>query len=106
MSYQALKAALVPIYIRYLPPQDGWDHSFQFGVHVRDGQGVDYVIRSTGSDGIPDEVETYRPLSSSNFASDIIFGEGEFKVYPRVIERVNSSILPASQPMGLQHQKK
>lgn len=50
LTYAELRAALVPTYIRQLPPVDGWDSSFQFAVVLRDGQGVDYLIRSLGSD--------------------------------------------------------
>ena len=85
VSYEALRKALVPTYIRNLPQTDAWGHPLEFAVHMKNSQAVDYVIRSVGSDGAEDDGGKYMPRTTSGFTGDIVFSEGEFKVYPSAL---------------------
>jgi hypothetical protein len=87
VSHEALRKALVPTYIRSLPQTDAWGHPLQFAVHIENSKAVDYVIRSTGSDRSEDDDGKYLPSTTSGFAADIVFSEGEFKVYPSALRQ-------------------
>jgi general secretion pathway protein G len=74
-SVEELKTYVVPAYIRTLPGHDGWGNDFIVQSSPRE-----YVLLSTGRDGLLDESE---PAGATNtYDSDIVFSNGSFVQWP------------------------
>lgn len=69
-----LAAALVPTYIKALPAQDGWGHTFRVS-----SDGESYQLASPGKDGV---FETCERGQTTRFDDDICFADGHFVRYP------------------------
>ncbi|HVN74724.1 MAG TPA: prepilin-type N-terminal cleavage/methylation domain-containing protein [Thermoanaerobaculaceae bacterium] len=72
---ELLEPYLVPTYVRHLPGLDGWSRMVLY-----DANGLDYTLRSLGSDGLE---ETGPPLgATTSFADDIVISNGIFVQWP------------------------
>lgn len=71
-----------PTYIRIVPLRDGWDSWLEYG---SGNNGSDYVIRSTGRDGIAETSPTFS--QTTDFNSDIIMVDGEFVQLPYGVQK-------------------
>jgi general secretion pathway protein G len=78
---QSIADEVEPVYIRTLPLVDGWGNSILIA-----SNGQAYVIVSAGKDG---ELEAdwnaemeIEPHSTSSFTNDIVFGSGQFLIWP------------------------
>jgi type II secretion system protein G len=90
-SVGGLGPYLQPFYIKVLPVQDGWGHSFQY-----ESQGVGenqdlYSITSYGRDGVTGGTVATDPANSpylvtsmAGFSNDIVFSNGNFTFAPKV----------------------
>jgi len=66
---------LVPTYVRHLEGVDGWARAI-----VYEASGLDYTVRSLGSDGI---AQVGAPLGgTTSFADDIVISNGIFVQWP------------------------
>lgn len=74
--HPSMVSSLEPTYIRKLPLSDGWGAPFLYRTTPKDDN---YVIVSTGRDGIPGPF-TLGPTTS--FDADIVFSNGQFVQYP------------------------
>jgi len=81
LSYSTLSGKLSPEYIKTLPENDGWGNPYTFIVST---PGTDYVIWSTGKDGI----RTVYLGPTADFNCDIIFLNGNFIAYPAGAQNV------------------
>ena len=75
---------LEPVYVRELPTVDGWKKPLLYW-----SDGDHYRIVSTGKDGAVDqewsgEIEAE---PTQEFIRDIVFGDGQFYVYPEGTQR-------------------
>ena len=79
-TYDQLRDALVPTYIKGLPQVDAWGHPYEFGA-------VDsvYGIRSPGRDGVY-EGTTYVAGETDNPDCDIVYSNGNFVRYPKAVQ--------------------
>jgi type II secretion system protein G len=68
---------LNPTYLRTVPLSDGWNSYFQYGASTSRS---DFVVRSTGADGVPDS--TSAGGATTNFNADIILVDGAFVQWP------------------------
>jgi len=75
VSYGDLRRALEPKYVKHLPRNDGWGNAFQFV-----GTDQEYSIRALGSDHRVDA--KFVPGATTDFARDILYGNGTFISYP------------------------
>ncbi|HQR45485.1 MAG TPA: prepilin-type N-terminal cleavage/methylation domain-containing protein [Thermoanaerobaculia bacterium] len=74
--------ALSPTYLRTVPLVDGWNSWFTYG---SDAASANYVIRSNGADGVPEDSPAFGETHS--FASDVILVNGSFVQYPEGTQR-------------------
>lgn len=72
----SMVSSLEPTYIRKLPLSDGWGSPFLYRTTPKNDN---YVIVSTGRDGIPG---TFTLGSTTSFDADIVFSNGQFLQYP------------------------
>lgn len=72
VSYEQLRSALSPKYLKDVPRYDGWGREFEFFLGA-----TSYSIRSAGSDGRA-EGDRYVARSVNTFESDLVFSEGSF----------------------------
>lgn len=72
----SMVSSLEPTYIRKLPLSDGWGSSFLYRITPKNDN---YVIVSTGRDGIPGP---FTLGSTTSFDADIVFSNGQFLQYP------------------------
>lgn len=75
VSYDEMRRALEPTYIKHLPRTDGWGNPFQFTSSEQD-----YTIRALGSDHRVDA--TFIPGPTTDFARDLVYANGSFLAYP------------------------
>ena len=80
MTYEDVRNALVPNYIRELPRFDGWGRPLEFGA-----VGATYGIRSAGRDGVY-EGTSYAAGVADNPDCDIVFSNGNFIRYADVMQ--------------------
>jgi len=76
VTWDELEAVLTPTYLRDVPRLDAWDNPFEYNATT-----AEYYIRSAGKDrvfGGP----TYDTAQTHNFDCDIVYGNGNFLVYP------------------------
>lgn len=66
---------LVPTYLKVLPYQDGWKRAIPYY-----SQGLEYTVRSNGSDGIMQPGAPMGP--TTNFADDLVMVNGVFVQWP------------------------
>ncbi len=66
---------IMPIYIKQVPPNDGWGNTLQWET---DANGTTYTVESYGKDGISDASSGGR----TNFNDDITFVDGSFTSWP------------------------
>lgn len=88
VTLEELRAALVPTYIKTLPPQDGWGNRWVFRIANVDAKGAaqSYLIRSSGSDGSLDAgVDDDANKTIVSFEQDIVFRDGSFTQVPEGI---------------------
>lgn len=78
VPYERLQRALEPTYIKQLPRADGWGNPFEFTAGVQE-----YSVRATGNDARMDAKIV--PGPTTDFARDIIYGNGTFVAYPEGI---------------------
>lgn len=79
ISQAEVKKLLVGRYIREMPVKDGWGNDFEYRATANA-----YVIRSLGSDGLPDP-EPYELEPTNSFSADILLSLGNFVRYPEGI---------------------
>ena len=77
-TYDEMRAALVPEYIREVPKYDGWGRPYEYGA-----LGLVYAIRSSGRDGVYEGTE-YVPGTAENPDCDLVFANGNFVRYADV----------------------
>src|SRR6478736_5144289 len=58
--------SLTPVYIKVIPPQDGWNHDIQYGTSAG---GTGYTVRSLGKDNVKNGTSG----AIKDFNCDIIF---------------------------------
>lgn len=80
-----LRSHLEPKYLQTLPVRDGWEHELRY--MPLPGRG--YVIVSAGANMTfeaesPDE---YASGVTTHFDCDIVFANGEFRLYPEGVQR-------------------
>ena len=80
MTYEDVRKALVPNYIRDIPRFDGWGRPLEFGA-----VGGIYGIRSPGRDGVF-EGTTYQNGVADNPDCDIVYSNGNFVRYADVMQ--------------------
>ena len=78
-----LERALVPIYIKKLPRNDGWGRPFdvRIGAYDSRGRAQMYAMRSYGSDGRADG-DTYASGVITHFREDLVMSDGNFVRHP------------------------
>jgi hypothetical protein len=79
-----VETLLVPDYLKFLPPDDGWGHPFEYRLAVDDPLAPRAIlIRSPGADGRFDgdayEIGAYDPRL---FDRDLVWGDGYFMSWP------------------------
>jgi type II secretion system protein G len=74
-NVESLTGYLCPTYVRSLPSDDAWHTPMLF-----ESEGLDYTVRSLGSDGVAQGSLTLGP--TTNFADDIIIVDGVFAQWP------------------------
>ena len=85
VTLEELRAALVPTYIKALPPLDGWGNRWVFRIADVNATGAaqTYIIRSSGSDGSLDAgIDDYANERIVAFDQDIVFVNGTFTQFP------------------------
>jgi general secretion pathway protein G len=75
-------ADLSPTYIRVAPLSDGWNSWYLYGSSATRS---DYLVRSSGADGVPQAAPVYGP--TTDFNADIILVDGAFVQYPEGAQR-------------------
>jgi general secretion pathway protein G len=75
-------ALLSPTYIRVTPLADGWNSWYLYGPSSLHG---DYLVRSSGADGVPQTSPTYG--ATTDFNADIILVDGAFVQFPEGAQR-------------------
>ena len=78
VTYENLRRAVEPTYVKHLARTDGWGNPFEFT-----GSAQEYSIRSLGSDRRADA--RFVPGATTDFASDIVYSNGTFLTYPEGI---------------------
>ena len=83
VTYTELRSVLVPTYANPLPERDGWGQPFDFATDEAWGtlKAQTYGIRSSGSDKTFNAT-SYTPGEFDKFDCDIVYGNGNFIVYP------------------------
>ena len=85
LSHGTIVAALSPTYLREIPSVDGWRRPLQFGFEPGEpGSAGSYAIRSAGRDGAFETA--YTPLVTNDPDCDIVWANGNFVVYPDVMQ--------------------
>ncbi len=86
----SLAADLVPIYIKVLPTQDGWDRPILYS-----NNGATFLLASFGEDGIQDQIyypdllcglELFYERTSHGEGADVVQACGRFAHWPRGTE--------------------
>ncbi len=72
---ESLAAYLLPTYLRSLPGDDAWQIPM-----VYESEGLDYTVRSLGSDGVAQASLAWGP--TTRFADDIVISNGIFVQWP------------------------
>ena len=72
---------LRPTYLRSVPLKDGWNSWFGYGTTPAR---TDYVLRSTGRDGVAESTPLYGPMT--DLAADIILVNGQFVQWPEGVQ--------------------
>jgi type II secretion system protein G len=87
--YAKLTPALVPTYIKLLPPKDGWGNLWRFqadAAFTDTTPAQNYLVWSAAKDGTSDGKAGFEtdPAGGAmtNFNNDIIFSNGVFLQYP------------------------
>src|SRR5688572_8509490 len=87
--YAKLSGALVPTYIKLLPPKDGWGNKWKFMADAAFGDATpaqNYLVWSAAKDGTSDGSAGFEasPVggATTNFNNDVIFSNGVFLQYP------------------------
>ena len=73
---------LSPTYIRVTPLADGWNSWYLYGPSAVHG---DYLVRSSGADGVPQTSPPYG--ATTDFNADIILVDGAFVQFPEGAQR-------------------
>ena len=73
---------LSPTYIRVTPLADGWNSWYLYGPSAVHG---DYLVRSSGADGVPQASPLYG--ATTDFNADIILVDGAFVQFPEGAQR-------------------
>jgi general secretion pathway protein G len=81
-TFGAAADNLSPTYIRVAPLQDGWNSWYLYGTGATKS---DYVVCSSGADGVPQGSPPYGP--TSDFNADIILVDGAFAQWPDGAQR-------------------
>jgi type II secretion system protein G len=84
-----LNDALVPTYIKLLPPKDGWGNKWRFNADAAFGDATpaqNYLVWSAAKDGTSNGSTGFEsdPVggATTNFNNDLIFSNGVFLQYP------------------------
>jgi type II secretion system protein G len=75
----SLTGYLVPTYVRTLPSADAWHTPILY-----QSEGLDYTVRSLGSDGVAQGSLT--PGPTAHFADDIVMSDGVFVQWPEGVQ--------------------
>ena len=70
-------SSISPTYLRVLPLVDGWNSWFNYGTSASKN---DFVVRSTGADGIAETTPAYG--ATTDFNADIILVDSTFVQFP------------------------
>ncbi|MHB8798775.1 MAG: type IV pilin protein [Thermoanaerobaculia bacterium] len=81
-NLQITQNYLQPTYIRTMPLVDGWNSWFTYGSNA---SRADYVLRSSGREGVPQTAPLYEP--TTDFRDDIIMVNGRFVQWPDGVQR-------------------
>jgi type II secretion system protein G len=73
----SVSASIAPTYLRMLPLVDGWSSYFTYGASTAKS---DYVLRSTGADGIAETTPAFG--GTTDFNADIILVDSIFVQFP------------------------
>jgi type II secretion system protein G len=80
LTWNQVQSVLSPTYLRDVPRVDAWGTEFQFN-----GTTAEYFIRSAGKDRIFSGT-TYDEIQTHVFDCDIVYGNGNFLVYPEGVQ--------------------
>ena len=69
-------------YMNKIPWNDGWGHPYHYATDTPKQQ---YVLISTGRDGVPDG--TINCITTTNFNDDIVYSNGSFIQWPEGIQK-------------------
>jgi len=83
-TWEQIQAVLTPTYLREVPRDDAWGTPLQFN-----GTTSEYYIRSAGKDRVFSG-DTYNEFVTHNFDCDIVYGNGNFLVYPDGVQLSSS----------------
>jgi len=83
-TWDQLETVLTPTYLRDVPRLDAWNHPFEFNATT-----AQYYIRSAGKDGVFGG-PTYEIAPTHNFDCDIVYGNGNFLVYPDGVQMTST----------------
>lgn len=81
-NLEATRAYLEPTYIRAAPLLDGWNSWFCYGTS---DPLTDYILRSNGRGGEPQETPLYGP--TTDLSADIILVNGQFVQWPEGVQQ-------------------
>jgi type II secretion system protein G len=81
-NLEATAAYIRPTYIRAVPLRDGWNSWFGYGTTQ---PGTDYVLRSTGREGVAQSTPLYGPMT--DLTADIILVNGQFVQWPEGVQQ-------------------
>lgn len=85
-----LRPLLAPVYIKYIPPNDGWGKPFIYeSAECADSKCLRYYVASGGKNlelerDRPSEYGT-SPITTSTFDADLVYSNGEFIVAPEAV---------------------
>lgn len=80
LTWAQVQSVLTPTYLRDVPRTDAWGTEFEFN-----GTAAEYFIRSAGKDRTFSGT-TYDEIQTHVFDCDIVYGNGNFLVYPEGIQ--------------------
>ena len=89
ITYDQLKATLVPTFIKTLPQKDGWGHDLEFAVIEATSTSPlgGYAIRSPGKDGVFDGTSYAIGTISGSLNADLVFANGSFVQWHESVQR-------------------
>ena len=86
ISYAAVSAVLLPVYLQQLPQRDGWKKDYEYYLDTSASGRHVMAIRSAGLGGNFDG-DTYVPgaFEPTDYANDLVWADGFFVRWPQKI---------------------